>query len=137
MVCLCSLFMKLPEELWIEKIYPYTYKPQPKLLLEDIRSFPKEFYFVENMYLYYFNYRILFNDLIEFCMENTFLSLRFTLIQIETFSDLYTFRTKKNMKRKSRILFALLNPLERKEFIRKQTDPYSIGYIIDDSTMVE
>ena len=54
----------------INHIMPYTYKPQYKLLLFDIRSFTKDFQFVKDVYYTEYNSEILIYDLITFCNNN-------------------------------------------------------------------
>ena len=65
-----ELFKHLPMDIIINHIMPYTYKPQYKLLLFDIRSFTKDFQFVKDVYYTEYNSEILIYDLITFCNNN-------------------------------------------------------------------
>ena len=65
-----ELFKKLPMDIIINHIMPYTYKPQFKSLLFDIRSFTADFKFVEDVYYTEYNASILICDLIKFCNNN-------------------------------------------------------------------
>jgi hypothetical protein len=65
-----KLFQKLPMDIIINHIMPYTYTPQFKSLLFDIRSFTADFNFVEDVYYTEYNGSVLICDLIKFCNNN-------------------------------------------------------------------
>ena len=65
-----EIFGKLPEEIIINHIMPFAYKPQPANLLSDIRSFYTDFHLLDN-YWFYYNTYCMYNDIIEFInLEN-------------------------------------------------------------------
>ena len=132
-----NLVKTLPEDVIINHILPYTYCPQSKKLLLDIRSFYTDYSFLENIYAFDYNYDLLFYDLTCFCngtlvqnynMNNCFGNLLSRLFKFKNnnYSDLNNFvfitfhRTAcKNQIRKIRFLWGLLNPRERTRFINK------------------
>ena len=61
-----SLFKKLPDDVIINHIIPYTYQTQPLSLLRDIRSYTREFRFVQDVYYTEYNPSVLLCDLIRF-----------------------------------------------------------------------
>jgi len=65
-----NYIQKLPEDVIINHIIPYTYQVQPRRLLYDIRSFVNDYSFVESIYMTQFNAHILLNDLLRFCYIN-------------------------------------------------------------------
>jgi hypothetical protein len=62
-----KLLCLLPLDVVVNNILPYTYNPQPKRLLHDIRSFCNDFSTIDNGYLYDLNYDVLIYDLLCFC----------------------------------------------------------------------
>lgn len=65
-----NYILKLPEDVVINHIIPYTYQLQPIRLLYDIRSFVNDYALVESIYMTQFNALILLNDLLRFCYIN-------------------------------------------------------------------
>lgn len=57
----------LPNDVLINHIIPYTYSPQNRELLLDIRSFKTDLDFTESTYLTLYNEFILLHDVIKFC----------------------------------------------------------------------
>ena len=62
-----ELLRKLPEEIIRQEIIPYTYSPQSKELLADIRSFFVDWNIIDNAYLIHYNYPVLVRDLQIYC----------------------------------------------------------------------
>ena len=62
-----KLIDKLPFDVIINHILPYTYNPQPNNLLIDIRSYYADYKLVESVYMTQHNEWILLHDLIKFC----------------------------------------------------------------------
>ena len=58
---------RIPIELIREHIAPFTYNPQPKQLLQDIRSFHTDIAILRNYYIIFENHFILLYDLIQLC----------------------------------------------------------------------
>ena len=61
-----KLLKKIPNDIIINHIIPYSYHPQPLCLLHDIRSYTREFRFVEDVYYTEYNPSVLLCDLIRF-----------------------------------------------------------------------
>jgi hypothetical protein len=132
-----NLVKKLPEDVIINHILPYTYCPQSKKLLTDIRSFYNDYSFLENIYTFDYNYDLLFYDLTCFCnktlipnynMNKSFGNLLTRLFKFRNSDYCYlnnfvfiTFHRSANQNqiRKIRFLWGLLNPRERTRFINK------------------
>lgn len=64
------LINKLPFDIIVNNILPYTYRPQPKKLLYDIKSYITDYLFLENVYMTQYNEFVLLNDLTKFCEKN-------------------------------------------------------------------
>ena len=58
---------KIPYDIIINHIVPYTYNVQSKELLYDIKNFVEDLNLIENCYLFDYNYCILYRDLLNFC----------------------------------------------------------------------
>ena len=73
---------RIPMDVMINHILPYTYEPQPKTLLQDIKNFVEDFNLVENCYAFDYNYILLLRDLLTFCTNNkeTFMNPSNTLL---------------------------------------------------------
>lgn len=63
---LVKLIKKLPDDIIMNHIIPYTYQQQPLMLLCDIRSYIRELRFIENVYYTEYNSSVLLCDLIRF-----------------------------------------------------------------------
>lgn len=61
-----KLLSKLPTEIMINHILPYTYEKQPQKLLNDIKSFYNDLNIIENYYYFEQNSSVLLNDMIDF-----------------------------------------------------------------------
>jgi hypothetical protein len=57
---------KIPTDVIINHIIPFTYQTQSKDLLTDIISFKKDFDIIKNIYTFDYNFHILLNDLLLF-----------------------------------------------------------------------
>lgn len=68
---------KIPNDIIINHIIPYTYQTQTKNLLLDIISFTKDFDIIKNIYTFDYNFNILLQDLLLFCDDelDLFLSI--------------------------------------------------------------
>lgn len=58
---------KIPSDILVNHIIPYTYQTQDKALLSDIISFKKDLDIIKNIYTFDYNFLILLNDLLLFC----------------------------------------------------------------------
>jgi len=126
---------RLPFDVIINHIIPYTYQIQPKLLLADIRSYSKTFEFVQNRYTFDYNFFVLLIDLICFCNKEDIPSFAMTFeygnvlrrhVMYTKYSHikleylLYLFfldSVHDNTCRKIRFLWGLMEPCERVKFI--------------------
>ena len=128
------LLNKLPFDVIINHIIPFTYKPQPKNLLRDIRSFYHDYQMLDNYYTFDSNNMILIHDLVRFCNNNRDLLT-------ETLTGFYVilrrhfhFKTRdpvryiitqfydnihSNIDKKTKFLWGLFTPRERTAFINR------------------
>ena len=53
-------------------ILPYTYLPQSKELMADVRSYVSDYRIIENVYAVDYNDNILMTDLVNFCVNKDF-----------------------------------------------------------------
>ena len=140
-----ELFKKLPMDIIINHIMPYTYKPQMKLLLFDIRSFTNDFKFVEDVYYNEYNGAVLICDLIKFCNNNIapvygidmkyeyvlrrnyMLNLKFHRELVEYVFIKVHSNLNHNTENKIKFLWGVMTPPERMRFIYK----YLIEFIAE------
>jgi len=61
-----NLFQKLPTEIIINHILPYTYEKQSQKILNDIKSFYNDLNIIENYYYFEQNTSVLLNDIKNF-----------------------------------------------------------------------
>jgi hypothetical protein len=132
---------KIPNDIIINNIIPFTYEIQSKILLKDIQSFYKDYEIVINYYSFDYNDYILCSDLIRFVNNNYFLNSYSNnmekLFQRSYFYNLinkddYVFFIENNIynnyiinpKTVSRIIFGLLKPYERKRFLHRFIIPF-------------
>jgi len=119
----------VPELLVQQCILPYTYLPQPKKLLADIRSFVVDYRIVSNVYSFDFNDEILMTDLVNFCMVQYFTSQQYKLISnmpaIDMYlqTEYYSNSNVENRTRISRLIWGLLTIEERTRFINQYILP--------------
>lgn len=131
-----QLFNKLPYDVILNVIIPYTYNIQNKELTQDIRNFRIDMNLLENMF-YDYNEIIILNDLIRFC--NNFVSPvydiedRYIMILMRNYA--FKNKTKEKLRHyvfnyfhktllentinKIRFLFGLLTPIERTRFFNR------------------
>ena len=132
-----NYIQRLPEDVVINHIIPYTYQLQPRRLLYDIRSFVNDYALVESIYMTQFNALILLNDLLQFCyinvspsygIENIFENVLRRHYCISGKSEEYLIsRVRLNFhrnvevrtERKIKFIWGLLTRQERTQFINK------------------
>jgi hypothetical protein len=119
-----SYFKKIPNDIMINNILPYTYQKQNDKLLADILSFRKDIDLVNVIYTTQFNYNILLFDLINYFDVKTILLRNYSIYnnlipnkKLSSFSERF-FDRKKII---TSILFfwGLLTIYERARFINK------------------
>ena len=127
----------LPMDVILNNIIPFTYNPQPKRLLIDVRSFYNDFSTIDNMYLYDLNYDVLIYDLLCFCnkthvpsynmreqfgnlLKRSYMLKSFGYSELNYLVFLIFYRNIISFPlRKIRFLWGLLKPKERAIFINK------------------
>lgn len=130
------LMRKVPEDVIINHIIPFTYRPQNRLLLEDIRGFYKDMQFIENLYYTEFNDTILLYDLVRFCnngltsnginpsferilRRNPVLSNKSTTYIVSYILSSFVTSVTHNAVIKIKYIWTLLTPGERTSFINR------------------
>jgi hypothetical protein len=120
---------KVPYDVIINHIIPYTYNIQKKDFLMDIRNFHIDYRMIINVYLFDYNKLILLHDLLFFMniYENRFIINIFKkYISFKNYSnkEIYNYiinhfelHNKINTFRKIKFLIGLMTPLQRTKFI--------------------
>jgi hypothetical protein len=136
-----KLLQILPHDIVVNHIIPYTYEKQPKILLQDIRSYSSDLDLIDNYYMFESNEIILLNDLVRFCNNNiapvydvepryeTILKRHFSMkdktrleIKQFVFIDFHR-RLIVHPERKIKFLWGLLTPVERTRFFNRYVLP--------------
>jgi len=130
-----KLIDRLPFDVIVNHILPYTYNPQPKNLLLDIRSYVNDYALVESVYITQYNEFVLLHDLKKYCgaylnpyfgMNNNFYSILRRHVSIknqseETLINMVRNNFQRNLEinteRKVKFVWGLLTPTERTDFI--------------------
>uniref|UniRef100_A0A6C0DA91 Uncharacterized protein n=1 Tax=viral metagenome TaxID=1070528 RepID=A0A6C0DA91_9ZZZZ len=135
-----KLWKKIPTDVFINNIIPYTYQKQHDDLLNDIRNFTFVYRIIKNYYFFDLNEYCLLVDLVSFCTNHlcndsninrskmSFINFlerniifkkmpldkKFEYIKLKFYFNLHS---KTEMKIK--FLFGLLTPFERARFINE------------------
>jgi hypothetical protein len=106
-------------------ILPYTYLPQSKELMSDVRSYVSDYRIIENVYAFDYNDNILMTDLVNFCVNKDFsLQQRRMLVNLSAV-DMYLqtgYFPNTNMdnhERRARLIWGLLTREQRTQFINE------------------
>jgi hypothetical protein len=106
-------------------ILPYTYLPQSKELMLDVRSYVSDYRIIENVYAFDYNDNILMTDLVNFCVNKDFsLQQRRMLVNLSAV-DMYLqtgYFPNTNMdnhERRARLIWGLLTREQRTQFINE------------------
>jgi hypothetical protein len=132
-----QLWKKIPLDIFINHIIPYTYAKNDVNLLNDIRNFMFDYNMIINYYYFDMNEYCLLNDIILFCNNGIWISIfekinyplftilnrniifqkmslhkKYDFIMNQFYFDITVKTTKKN-----KFLLSLLTPFERAAFI--------------------
>jgi hypothetical protein len=136
---------RIPYDVIINNIIPYTYNPIPTELMIDIYSYKKDLNMIKNIYAFDFNYGILFNDLMyyiyyiidenyavngndfimpqcEKILRRNFMISKMNKIKIVTFVNKHlniSINNETRIERKLNYLWGLMTPIERTLFINR------------------
>ena len=129
-----NYFKNLPFDVIVNHILPYSYSPQPRELLNDIRAFNSDYLLIDSEYQTEYNDIMLIYDLYNFCnrsdvyatnMNNEFCKIlrRNFNLRNKSYSFLnnYSFihyrrDSSININRKIRTLLCILTHVERTQF---------------------
>lgn len=132
-----ELLKKIPYDVLINNIIPYTYMKKCPRHLQDIRSFYSHFSLVENYYYIYYNQHILLNDLERFFYKSEeifsitnqyykifkrhimFQDSQHIIISNYLYTKIHNNDNKKNPNNKIKFIWGLLTPRERIAFLKK------------------
>lgn len=123
-------FATLPMDVVIHHILPYLVQPQSKELLQDIRSYVVDYNILQNVYLYEYNYSVLYHDLCSFCVVFSRRPHARTIVSrhvmcktdvaiIKTIQYIHNRSNSGTDAQKIKFLWGLLTPTERTDFINK------------------
>ena len=117
----------LPSDLIYNNIIPYTYALHDKRHLLNIRSFVGDYNILENFYFTDYKPIILLNDLEIFIYEsNKFIFSRFNTmngksrLEVCYYEIMFFKDNNTNTERKIRLIWGILTPVERTQFINKR-----------------
>uniref|UniRef100_A0A6C0DM87 Uncharacterized protein n=1 Tax=viral metagenome TaxID=1070528 RepID=A0A6C0DM87_9ZZZZ len=134
---------RIPYDVIINNIIPYTYNPIPTELMIDIYSYKKDLNMIKNIYAFDFNYGILFHDLMyyinyiidenyvvngnhfimpqcEKILRRNLMISKMNKIKIVTFVNKHfniSINNETRIERKINYLWGLMTPIERTRFI--------------------
>ena len=120
---------KIPDDIIINHIIPYTYNIQPKEILMDIKSFYVDYNIINNVYMFDYNGIILLRDLLffnEIYEYKKLINIFKKHIFFKNYSNtqIYNYiinnielNIKINTIRKVRCLIGILTPFQRTKFI--------------------
>jgi hypothetical protein len=106
-------------------ILPYTYLPQSKELMSDVRSYVSDYRIIENVYAFDYNDNILMTDLVNFCVNKDFSLQQRRLLGNLSAVDMYLqtgYFPDTNMDnhvRRARLIWGLLTREQRTQFINE------------------
>jgi hypothetical protein len=136
-----QLWKKIPVDIFINNIIPYTYQIHDTKLLNDIRNFYNDYRMIINYYFFDLNEYCLLVDIISFCTNELFNNRLINKTKLMLFiyfldrniifknmplgkkcdfikSNLY-FNLHTKIEMKIKLLFTLLTPSERARFINE------------------
>ena len=106
-------------------LLPFTYCPQSKELMSDVRSYVVDYRIIENVYAFDYNDNILMTDLVNFCVNKNFSLQQRRLLGNLHAVDMYLQTgyfpdtNMDNHERRSRLIWGLLTRKQRTQFINE------------------
>ena len=132
-----ELWEKIPVDVFVNHIIPYTYQKIDSNLLNDIRNFIHDYRIIINYYYFDMNEYFLIHDILFFCSDGgitfkiyddlfiDFLNRNSMFKKLPLYKkckyikDNFYYNLNSNIEQKIKFLFALLTPNERTRFINK------------------
>lgn len=134
-------FNRLPMDVIVNHIMPYTYRSKPKEHLLDIRSFVSDGDLLETISCTEYNPHIVIHDLLQFCNISSIMPMHYihknysnilkrhfrlqnrSSIQIEQIAWVYLEKHKTpTSEQKIKFIWGLLTPIERTRFLNTYID---------------
>ena len=106
-------------------LLPFTYCPQSKELMSDVRSYVVDYRIIENVYAFDYNDNILMTDLVNFCVNKNFSLQQRRLLGNLHAVDMYLQTgyfpdtNMDNHERRARLIWGLLTRKQRTQFINE------------------
>jgi len=123
-----KLWEKIPYDVFINHIIPYTYQKKDSTLLNDIRNFIRDYRIILNYYSFEMNECFLIHDILVFLISDEitidFLNrnVMFKKLSLDKkYEYIQHFQKNLNSKvdQKNKFLLALMSPSERARFINQ------------------
>jgi len=124
-----NLWRKIPYDVFINHIIPYTYQKIDSNLLNDIRNFIRDYRIILNYYAFDMNEYFLFHDILVFLISDEitidFLNrnVMFKNLSLDKKYEYIQQHFQKNLNskvdQKNKFLLALMTPSERARFINQ------------------
>jgi hypothetical protein len=136
-----KLWRKIPSDVFINHIIPYTYQKIDSNLLNDIRNFIHDYRIIINYYYFDMNEYFLIHDILLFCsnggislheipkdyfvdfLDRNLIFKKLSLVKKYEYIQHFYYNLTSKIEQKIKFLFSLFTPNERARFINK--------YIID------
>ena len=136
-----KLWRKIPSDVFINHIIPYTYQKIDSNLLNDIRNFIHDYRIIINYYYFDMNEYFLIHDILLFCsnggislheipkdyfvdfLDRNLIFKKLSLDKKYEYIQHFYYNLTSKIEQKIKFLFSLFTPNERARFINK--------YIID------
>ena len=106
-------------------LLPYTYLPQSKELMLDVRSYVSDYRIIENVYAFDYNDNILMTDLVNFCVNKDFSLQQRRMLGNLSAVDMYLQTgyfpdtNMDNHERRARLILGILTREQRTQFINE------------------
>lgn len=125
-----KLWEKIPYDVFVNHIIPYTYQKIDSKLLNDIHNFIRDYNIILNYYSFDLNEYFLIRDILLFCGsgERTFIDFLNRNVMFKTLSldkkyeyiqQQFYYNLNSRVDQKNKFLLALMTPSERTRFINR------------------